>query len=58
MEFWIGLSVGMHLGSVITKHLERFIEARGLLSSGTRKIIDRIEKIESETCETLDDVVK
>ena len=58
MEFWIGLSVGMHIGSVITKHLERFIEAQGLLAAGTRKIIDRIEDIESETCEILDEVVK
>jgi len=58
MEFWIGLSVGMHIGSVITKHLERLIEAHGLLSPATRKIIDRFEEIESETCETLDEVVK
>jgi hypothetical protein len=58
MEFWIGLSVGMHLGSVVAKHLERFIEERGLLSPQTCEIIKGIEQIEDETCETLDEVVK
>ena len=58
MEFWIGLSVGMHLGSVVAKHLERFIEEWGLLSPQTCEIIKDIERIEDETCETLDEVVK
>jgi hypothetical protein len=58
MEFWIGLSVGMHLGSLVAKHLERFIEERGLLSPQTCEIIKSIEQIEDDTCETLDEVVK
>ncbi|MGO9123019.1 MAG: hypothetical protein ACLQPD_36035 [Desulfomonilaceae bacterium] len=58
MEFWIGLSVGMHLGSVVAKHLERFIEEWGLSSPETCEIIKGIEQIEDEACETLDEVVK
>jgi hypothetical protein len=35
MEFWIGLSVGMHLGKVIADYLEKFVEAYGLLDRDT-----------------------
>jgi len=58
MEFWIGLSVGMHLGSVVAKYLERLIEEQGLLSPQTCEVIKSIEQIEDETSETLDEVVK
>ena len=44
MEFLIGLSVGMHLGSVLAKYLEKFGIAYGLLSEEARKEIDEIEK--------------
>ena len=33
MEFWIGLSVGMHLGRVIADRLEKFDEEYGLLDA-------------------------
>ena len=33
MEFWIGLSVGMHLGKVIAEYLEKFGKAYGLLDT-------------------------
>jgi hypothetical protein len=35
MDFWIGLSVGMHLGRVLADYLERFGKAYGLLDSAT-----------------------
>ena len=44
MEFWIGLSVGMHLGSVLAGYLEKFGIAYGLLSEEAGKEIDEIEK--------------
>ncbi len=44
MEFWIGLSVGMHLGRVLAEYLEKFGSAYGLLSEETRKEIDEIEE--------------
>ncbi|MGO9572218.1 MAG: hypothetical protein ACLP5H_32270 [Desulfomonilaceae bacterium] len=31
MELWMGFSVGMHLGRVITDYLEKFDVAHGLL---------------------------
>ena len=58
MEFWIGLSVGMHLGGFIAKHLESFVESRGLLSQETCEEIKRIEEVEGEACEIFDEVVK
>lgn len=44
MEFWIGLSVGMHLGKVIADYLEKFVEAYGLLDPATAE--EAKEKIE------------
>jgi hypothetical protein len=35
MEFWIGLSVGMHLGRVIADRLEKFYEDYGLLDAAS-----------------------
>jgi hypothetical protein len=44
VEFWIGLSVGMHLGRVIADYLEKFVEAYGLLEP---EKIDKIKEIEA-----------
>ncbi|MGO9567977.1 MAG: hypothetical protein ACLP5H_10585 [Desulfomonilaceae bacterium] len=48
MEFWVGLSVGMHLGKVIVDYLEKFIDAYGLLDEATLKEIKTIEEAASE----------
>jgi hypothetical protein len=58
MEFWIGLSVGMHLGKVIADYLEKFIEAYGLLGSATIKEIEEIEGVESKIASIIDGVVE
>ncbi len=45
MEFWIGLSAGMHLGKVIADSLEKFVEAYGLLDRTTaEKGKEKIER--------------
>ena len=45
MEFWIGLSVGMHLGKVIAEYLEKFVAAYGLLDPATaEKAKEKIER--------------
>jgi hypothetical protein len=45
MEFWIGLSVGMHLGKVIAEYLEKFVEVYGLLDPATaEKAKEKIER--------------
>jgi len=45
MEFWIGLSAGMHLGKVIADYLEKFVEAYGLLDRATaEKGKEKIER--------------
>ncbi|MBI4964182.1 MAG: hypothetical protein HY913_12960 [Desulfomonile tiedjei] len=45
MEFWIGLSVGMHLGKAIADYLEKFVEACGLLDPATaKKAKEKIER--------------
>ncbi len=58
MEFWIGLSVGMHLGGFLAKHLENFIESRGLVSQATCEEIKRIEEVEAEAGEIFDEALK
>ncbi|HTY25309.1 MAG TPA: hypothetical protein VMC85_19415 [Desulfomonilaceae bacterium] len=58
MEFWIGLSIGLHLRGLVPKHLERFIEARGLLSPEACETINCIEQVEDEVREAMDEVVK
>ncbi|HMK36845.1 MAG TPA: hypothetical protein VK463_17355 [Desulfomonilaceae bacterium] len=35
MEFWIGLSVGMHLGKVLADYLEKLVESYGLFDPVT-----------------------
>jgi hypothetical protein len=47
MEFWVGLSVGMHLGKVIADYLEKFIETTGLLSETTLNGVREIEEAEA-----------
>jgi hypothetical protein len=37
MEFWIGLSVGMHLGKVIAEYLEKLVETYGLLDAASEE---------------------
>ncbi len=58
MEFWIGLSVGMHLGKVIADHLEKFIEAYGLLDTGTIQKVQEIEGGESQIASIIDAVIE
>ncbi len=55
MEFWIGLSVGMHLGKIIADYLERFIETYGLLDDATVKEIKEIETVESDVSSIVDE---
>ena len=54
MEFWVGLSVGLHLGKVIADYLEKFIAAYGLLDATTLKEIKVIEDVESEISSVID----
>jgi|GEM_PF-3061701 len=45
MEFWIGLSAGMHRGKVIADYLEKFVEAYGLSDRATaEKGKEKIER--------------
>jgi hypothetical protein len=45
MEFWIGLSVGMHLGKVIAEYLEKLVAAYGLLDPVTaEKVKEKIQR--------------
>jgi len=57
MEFWIGLSVGMHLGKVIADYLQKFVEAYGLLDATTLKEVKEIEDVESEISSIADELV-
>jgi len=54
MEFWIGLTAGMHLGKVIADYLAKFVEYCGLLDSGTIEEIKEIEEEEKELFEAVD----
>jgi hypothetical protein len=58
MEFWIGLSVGMHLGRVLAGYLEKLGAAYGLLSDETRKDIDEIEEVTREIGEIIDEIAE
>jgi hypothetical protein len=40
MEFWIGLSVGMHLGKILADYLEKFGVAHGLLSQESAEEVE------------------
>jgi hypothetical protein len=41
MEFWIGLSVGMHLGKVIADYLEKFADYYGLMDAAESEQVKR-----------------
>ncbi len=57
MEFWVGLSVGMHLGKMIADNLEKVVEAYGLLDSPTiEKAKEKIER-RAEVCSIMDRLV-
>lgn len=58
MEFWIGLSVGMHLGRVIADYLEKLVDAHDLLPPDTLRTIKRIESREDTLSSAVDDFVK
>jgi hypothetical protein len=58
MEFWIGLSVGMHLGKVIAEYLEKFVEAFGLLDvASEEKAKAKIER-RAEIGEIVEELVE
>jgi hypothetical protein len=46
MEFWIGLSVGMHLGKILAQYLEKFGVAYGLLDQRTAGKVRELESLE------------
>ncbi len=48
MEFWVGLSVGMHLGKIVADYLQKFVDAYGLLDPTTLKGIKEIGEAASE----------
>jgi hypothetical protein len=54
MEFWVGLSVGMHLGKLVADYLQKFIEAHGLVDATTLKEIMYIEEAASEISSIVD----
>ncbi len=57
MEFWIGLSVGMHLGKVIADYLGKCVEALGLLDPETCKEIKEVEELEASLSPIIDGMV-
>ena len=57
MEFWIGLSVGMHLGKVLAEYLEKFCKAYGLLDpTAAEKAEEQIER-RSEIAAAVEELV-
>lgn len=58
MEFWLGLSVGMHLGRVLADYLERFGKAYGLLDSATVEKAERKIELRSELAAIAEDLEK
>ncbi len=53
MEFWIGLTAGMHVGKVIADYLEKIVEYCGLLDHETIEEIKEIEEEEKELLEAI-----
>jgi hypothetical protein len=58
MEFWVGLSVGMHLGKIIADYLQKCVDASGILSPEAREEIAEIEKVEGRISSIVDRVVE
>jgi hypothetical protein len=56
MEFWIGLSVGMHLGRVIAEYLEKIADAYGLLPPETASRITELEQAGEKLGAIIDEV--
>lgn len=54
MEFWVGLSVGMHLGKIVADYLQKFVDAYGLLDTTTLKEIKEIGEAASEISSVVD----
>jgi len=58
MEFWIGLSVGMHLGRIIADYLQKIVDASGILSPAAREEIAELEKVEEGVGSLIDRAVE
>ncbi len=58
MEFWIGLSIGMHLGKVIADYLEKIVEAYGLLDEATVEKAEQKIQRRSEMGSMVDEIVE
>jgi hypothetical protein len=58
MEFWIGLSVGMHLGRVLAGYLEKFGIAYGLLSEQSQKELTEVGMATSEITALIEEVAE
>lgn len=58
MEFWIGLSVGMHLGKVLAGYLEKFGVAYGLLSEQSQKDLQEVGMATREITELIEEVAE
>lgn len=58
MEFWIGLSVGMHLGKIIADYLEQIVEAYGLLDKATVEKAEKKIARRSEVSALVDEIVE
>ena len=56
MDFWIGLSIGMHLGRVLADYLEQFGKAYGLLDSATLERAERKIEFRSELGEIVEEL--
>jgi hypothetical protein len=54
MEFWVGLSVGMHLGKIVADYLQKFVDAYGLLDATTLREMKTIEEAASEISSVAD----
>jgi hypothetical protein len=58
MEFWIGLSVGMHLGRVLAGYLERFGMAYGLLGEEICQEVNEIEEAAREIGQLVEEIAE
>jgi hypothetical protein len=56
MEFWIGLSVGMHLGKILAGYLEQFGKAYGLLDSAAAERAEKKIEFRSELGSIVEDL--
>ncbi len=54
MEFWVGLSVGMHLGKIVADYLQKFVDAYGHLDATTLERMNEIATVGSEISSVVD----